>query len=66
MEDHRDLEGDFAEGEETKPRDTHKGSFAEGEEKEPREEHEGSFAEGAEEEEHNHERRGSFADSDET
>ena len=50
MEDHRDLEGDFAEGEETKPRDTHKGSFAEG----------------AEEEEHNHERRGSFADSDET
>jgi hypothetical protein len=36
--------GDFAEGEETLPRDEHVGSFAEGEETLPREEHVGSFA----------------------
>ena len=46
MENRRDEPqgGDFAEGEETLPRDEHVGSFAEGEETEPRDEHVGSFA----------------------
>jgi hypothetical protein len=50
MEERRDqpLGGDFAQGEETLPRDEHVGSFAEGEEALPRDEHVGSFAEGEE------------------
>ena len=66
MEERRDIPegGDFAEGEETLPRNTHKGSFAEGEETLPRDEHVGSFAEG-EETQPRTTRKGSFADSTE-
>ena len=32
MDEHRDLEGDFAEGEETEPRDEKRGSFADSDE----------------------------------
>ena len=36
--------GDFAEGEETRPRDEHVGSFAEGEETRPEDDRIGTFA----------------------
>jgi hypothetical protein len=66
MEDRQDQRqgGDFAEGEETLPRDDQVGSFAEGEETQPRDEHVGSFAEG-EETLPEDESIGSFADTDE-
>jgi hypothetical protein len=63
MEEHRDLHGDFAEGERTRPPDEHEGSFADGE-AEGEHKRKGSFADG--EAEGEHEREGSFADSDET
>jgi hypothetical protein len=44
--------GDFAEGEETLPKDEHIGSFAEGEETLPEDDRVGSFAD--EEDEHSH------------
>ncbi len=44
----RPLEGDFAKGEETLPRDDHVGSYAEGEASLPQDEQAGSFAEGVE------------------
>ena len=58
------LGGDFAEGEETQPRDEHVGSFAEGEETQPHDEHVGSFAEGEETQPHD-EHVGSFAEGEE-
>jgi hypothetical protein len=54
---------DFAEGEETLPRDEHVGSFGEGEETLPRDEHVGSFAEG-EETLPEDDRIGTFADKE--
>jgi hypothetical protein len=61
---HQPLPGDFAQGEETLPRDEHVGSFAEGEETLPRDEHVGSFAEG-EETVPRDEHVGSFAEGEE-
>jgi hypothetical protein len=53
MEKRRDQAegGDFAEGEETLPRDEHRGSFAEGEETLPEDDRTGSFADTDEDDE---------------